>query len=189
MLTLQQVAALKAAIVADPVLNALPLSGDADQQIADAFNAVQPDFFVWSTSVDVGSILDAINWPNLTPNDPPAQGTQLLAQTWENRAMVCQIKQTNLQLMLQGRTTINASRPNVRAGLNDALTNIPSGLNGANQNGGSGAVQAVLARKATRAEKLFANVVGGNGATAATAATLVFEGAITLQDVDGARTS
>jgi hypothetical protein len=184
-LTPAQLQAIKADITANSDLNVFPNNSDGSSAIAALYNlpAVGP-FFVWNTAVDVGLIYDAIVWANLTPNDL-ADTTQI----WENRAMMCQLKQINLQIMLQGKATLNCSRANVRAGLNDALTAIPSGTNGAPRAAGWTAVQPVLARPATRLEKLFANTAGGNGATATTAALMVVEGSIAYQDIDSARAS
>jgi hypothetical protein len=62
------------------------------------------------------------------------------------------------------------------------------GANGTLVNAASNAqLSAVLARKATRVEKLFANVAGGNGGTAVAAATMVLEGTIGFVDIGQAR--
>ena len=98
---------------------------------------------------------DAILWANFTPLDTP-DGTQL----WTNRALCCQGKQFNIQLMLQGRSTIPGDKPGFRTGLQDALTALPSGASGANKTGGWTAVQLVLQRLATRFENLFTTVDG-----------------------------
>jgi hypothetical protein len=75
-LTAAQLATLKADILADQAFSALFARNDADsdQAIADAYNlAAAPDFFVWSTSVDVGAIYDAIDFTKYTPSDDPNQ--------------------------------------------------------------------------------------------------------------------
>lgn len=178
-MTIQQLQALKAAILADPVLSAFQNNGDGNTEIANYYNAPSsPSFYVWNTSVDVQAINDAIIWANLTPNDAPDT-----TQVFENRAMICQIKQMNLQLILGGRLTLNAAKANVRSGLQDALSLIPSGNGGATRSGGWSAVQLVLSRTARRVEQLFAIGTG----TQAIPARLGFEGSITYQDVDAAR--
>lgn len=182
-LSAAQLQTLKTAIAADPTLSSKPPGPDGNYAIAAAMNlTAAPDFFVWATSVPVQAVYDAIAWANLTPADA-ADGTQ----TWANRALVCQGKQLNLQMLLQGQNTINGAKTNVRAGLQDALTNIPSGVSGAMQAANWVAVRTALARRATRAEKLFADTAIGNGGTAATAALMVFEGSVSADQVDAAR--
>lgn len=187
-----QLPALKAAILADPVLSQLDHSADSHNAIADAFNLpASPDYHVWRTNVPVESILDQITWANYTPSDAPD-----ITVLFQNRAMLCQTKQMNLQLMFVGRSSFDASRPNLRSGLNDATTNLPSGANGASRSGGWANILPVLKRLASRAEKLYSSPgsgTGNNGADARGASTnpdmLVFEGQISLSDVDSARNS
>src|SRR4051812_20994559 len=106
-LTSAQLATLKADIQADPTLNAMPRTPDGYFDIAAAYNVVTANFFVYRTNVPVQDIYDQIVWANLTPADAP-DGTQL----WLNRAMQCQGKQFNVQIILQGQTTINAAKAN-----------------------------------------------------------------------------
>lgn len=182
-MTPAQLATLKADIIADGTLNSKPNNSDGSVAIAAIYNAVAaPDFFVWATSVPTDVVNDNITWANLTPIDAP-DATLL----WQNRAMVCQGKQFNLQTILQGRAYIDGSKVSVRAGLQDALTNLPSGVSGALLSANWVAVRTALSRKATRFEKLFANVSGGNGLTAINAATMVVEGPLGYQDIDTAR--
>jgi hypothetical protein len=185
-----QLAALKAAILADPVLSQLDGSADSNEAIAAAFSLdADPDYYVWRTDVPVESILDAITWANYTPADA-ADNTV----TYQNRAMLCQTKQINLQLMLQGRSTFDAGKPTLRGGLNDATTNIPSGASGASRSGGWAAILPTLKRKARRVEKLYSAAgsgVGNVGGDARGASTnpdvLAYEGALGRDDVDRAR--
>ncbi len=103
---------------------------------------------------------------------------------FQSRQLACQTKQMNIQTMLTGRDTIDGSKANIRAGLQDALTNIPSGANGAVRSAGWTNVRdGVIARVVTRLEKLFAT--GGNGSTPATAATLVVEGDLFTAELVG----
>jgi hypothetical protein len=184
-LTTAQLAALKAAILADNTLNTLPANSDGDFAIAAAFNlTATPTFTVWCNTVAADDIFNAVVWANLTPNDAPDT-----TQQWLNRAMACQAKQFNIQTMLAGRTTLFTGKSNIRAGLQDALTNVPSGTGGALVAAGWTAVRdGPLKRSARRIEALFADTSGGNGAFA-TPAALVFEGAISYQDVGSARSS
>lgn len=182
-LTIPQLQALKAAIAATPAWAAYPNSGDGNYDLATALNAeASPAFWVWSTNSDVGVLRAAVVWANLTPSDVP-DGTQV----WANRSLQCQGKQFNLQMIVPFTGTINGSNANLRAGLQDALQNIKSGAGGANQDAGWSAVRNTLARKAKYAEKILADVSGGNGGTRATSATMVFEGSLTDVDIAAAR--
>ena len=185
MLTPTQHVTLKAAILADPVLAGQTPNSDGDSFVAAALNLqASPAFNVWATGVPSQVVFDAITWANLTPADVPDT-----SQLWANRSLACQGKQFNLQTMLLGQATINGAKVNVRAGLQDALTGIPSGVNGAPKNGGWSAVQVALSRTATRAEKILADTSAGTGATAPTSAPLTFEGQLSYQDVEAARLS
>lgn len=190
-LTSAQYASLRAAIQADPVLNAIPKGGDGDIAIADAFNALAaPDFPVWRPDVPVREIMDTFNFAAFTPSDslPESNVDQASIQRYNGRLLAIQTKQMNLQLMLQGRDTVDASLPNFRAGLRDALINVPAGVNGAGVAvAGANASNALNActRKGTRAEKLFA---GSNATTGAvTAAVMSVVGQISAADVGIAR--
>jgi hypothetical protein len=184
-LTPAQKTTLKAAITANPTWAAFPLNGDGyfDLSVVLSAEAATP-FWVWSTTADVGAIRAAITWANLTPNDVP-DGTQ----TWMNRSLQCQGKQFNLQMIIPFTGTLDASDPNLRGGLQDALTSIRSGAGGAAQGAGWPAVQAVLARKARNVEQILADTTNGNGSSKSLAATMVYEGSINSADVMDARNS
>lgn len=162
-----QIATLKSAIIADPNLATARTNhtGDGTQMITDYLNAAGA-LMVWRTSVSTSVLFDAITWANLTPNDAP-DGTQ----AWLCRSLACQGKQFNLQLIFASRDTIDPSKTNVRAGLQDALTNVPSGTGGTTVSAGWAGVRVALQRPATHLEAIFAN-------TAASPASLVVEGAI-----------
>lgn len=139
-------------------------AGLDDEAAANLLNQpASPDYHVWRISVPVGEIFDQIVWANYTPADS-ADGLVM----WTNRALACQGKQFNLQTMLIGSAgTLNASRPGIRAGLNDATTALPSGVAGAPRSGGWANILTVLRTKATAGEKLFsvqATGTGNNGA-------------------------
>lgn len=194
-LTTIQTATLKADILADPTLSQIDHTSNAGyEQIAAAYNLFPgTDFFIYRSSVPVQDIYDQIVWANLTPNDPPTDATPtndsaVTLQRWNNRSLMCQAKQFNLQIMLQGQTSINANKANVRAGLQDALTNVPSGAGGATASVGWVPIRdTLLARKATRGEKLFAVTSAGHlGGTAAAAAALGAEGAMSPGNISEA---
>ena len=160
----------------------------ADSACAEILNAATAGFWVYRTSIPVAELFDAIVWANFTPSDAVPTDTSLNNDIFQSRQIACQTKQMNLQTMIVGQGAINGAKANIRAGLQDALTSIPSGTNGATRSAGWTTVRdAVLARLATRAEKLYANVAGGNGSAAAAAATLTFEGALTSADIQAAR--
>ncbi len=178
-LSISQRAILKADIDADPTFASLPNTNANADLIVSAYNSFfSPDWFAWQTKCPVSDIYDAIQWANMTPSDAP-DGTAL----YTNRALFCQAKQISVQIMLQGRDIINCSKLTLQAGLQDALTGYVSGASGAVKSGGWVAVRAVMQRKATRAEKLFASGTG----TAATPGFFTFEGKINQDDVTSAR--
>lgn len=180
----------------DPTLSAIPKTPDGFVTIASVYNtAFAPTFWVYRTNILPSEIFDKIAWANFTPHDPPvaADTPAALAASatlWGNRATVCQIKQNTLQIMLLGiETTINASHNNTRSGVQDALTNIPSGVNGAPQSGGWEDVSMfVLPRAGTRGEKLFAvaGMTGHDGSTQLLAMTMSPEGPVTPLNVQQA---
>lgn len=185
MLTTAQQATLAADIANDPVLNALPHNSDGAFEIARQYNALaDPAFYVWRRDAPVDDIFDAITWANLTPVDVPSVADSAqVAAAQTTRALICQAKQINLQMLLQGRTTINATKLKVRQALTDSLQNVPAGTSGANLDAGWLAVKNVLYRPATRLEKLLAT---GNGTTGQPA-TMGFEGSISYPEVEQAR--
>lgn len=178
-MTPAQNATIKADITASGDLNAFPNTSDGNDAIARLYNLrASPDFYVWRTNIPTQEVFEAITWANLTPNDA-ADGTQL----WLNRAMACQGKQFNLQTILTGRDYIDASKTNLRAGFQDALTQVPSGVGGALRSAGWTTLQTVMSRKATRLEKLLATGTGSQ----ATPATMGFEGSVNYSDITAAR--
>jgi hypothetical protein len=184
-MTPAQLTAIKTAINANPVWAAYPMSGDGYYDLANALNAeAAPNYWVWSTTADVGLIRAAVIWANLTPTDVP-DGTQ----QWANRSLQCQGKQFNLQMIVPFTGTLNGADANLRAGLQDALTAIRSGVGGASQGAGWVAVQGTLARKAKYIEKILADTSVGDGSTKPLSATMVFEGNIDPANVMLARNS
>lgn len=176
-LSQQQAATLKTAILADGSAAAAFNGGDL-QAVADRMNTKDAAFFVWHSSTSIQTIFDSITWANLTPADTP-DGTTL----YTNRALYCSAKQQQLLIMLGGRTALNATISTLRAGLQDALTNLPCGVGGATVSAGWTTVRdSAIKRTATLAEKALANTAGGNGALA-TPATATWEGNLNFNDV------
>src|SRR6185312_5552574 len=104
-----------------------------------------PAYYGWNTAVGVATILNATTFADFTPSDLPPTAANPSAPTaaetyalqlWTARSLVCQGKQFNYEIMLQGRTTIDASLGTLRAGIKDACANLPSGGGGAIQNAG-----------------------------------------------------
>lgn len=175
-LTANQITALRPAVAAEPSLAQAILSGN-DLAIAQWLNAAAvPDYFVWRPITGTGEILDAITWANLTPADT-ADGTA----AFTNRALACQAKQLNLQILLQGRNDLATGKTTVRQGLSDALTNVPAGAAGAPLDAGwlgAGKVKAAITRKASNAEKALATGTG----TAGTPSVMGFEGDVSVNE-------
>lgn len=169
-----QLATLKAIVQAEPTLQNAILTGQ-DSAIADWLNAdASPAYNVWRSVTPASDILDSITWANLTPADTPDS-----TATFTNRALACQAKQLNLQIILQGRDSIATGKTSVRGGLSDALQNVPAGAAGALVDAGwagAGKVKSTITRTATRAEKALAI---GNGTTA-TPSVMTFEGQVSV---------
>ena len=186
MLTTTQSATLAADIAADPVLNALPHNSDGAFEIARQYNLpANPLFYVWRSDASVVDIFDAITWASMTPADVPSVADSAqVAAAQTTRALICQAKQINLQILLQGRQTLNATKLKVRQALTDSLTGVPAGVSGANLDAGWLAVKNVLYRPATRLEQLLAT--GGSGTTGQPA-TMGYEGSISYPEVEQIR--
>lgn len=179
-MTPAQLTALRAACLADPGAQAFYVAPGNAAGLQAYLNATSGTN-VWRTDAPVNAIVDAITWSNYTPADSVAAAEPALTQQ-AVRLLAIQTKQVNLQLMAQGRDTINASRPNVRGGLRDAVIQIPSGANGANTSpGGASGVNVMNAcvRPGTRAEVFLAASSQSSDTTGGvTARVMTFEGAV-----------
>lgn len=159
-MTPAQLQTLKASILADPVLSALPLTSGGAGVIVEAYNLqAAPDFIVWRTSVSWDEImLNGMDWARV---DNLSVGK---ARIWD-------------WMFQNGSRSMNPSKANIRAGIDAAWVGTAADL----------AVRASVythcKRLATRGEKLFAF---GTGSVAAPA-TMSYEGAITSDDVQQAR--
>lgn len=187
-MTPAQLATLKADILADNTLAAKPLTSAGALEIATAY-AVVGAVDVWRTEAKVADVLDAINFAAYTPNDAALDNdTAAVAAAKTNRLLAIQTKQINLQMMTQGRDTLNASKANIRGSLRDAVINLPSGAGGSSiqAGGANGAtVLAACVRKANRFEALFATGPVSTGGTSAK--LLALEGNVSSDDVQAAR--
>jgi hypothetical protein len=185
-MTPAQLSTLKAAITADQVLSAFPNNSDGAFAIAAAVNLpADPSVNVWRTDAPVADISDAINWAQYTPVDAVDS-----TAVYTNRLLSIQTKQMNLQMMLQGRESVNANKINIRAGLRDAVIAVPAGANGTavSPGGANGAtVLNACVRNALRVEAILAGADATTGTV--TAKLLGFEGTVTYQDIEAARAS
>ena len=132
-LTPAQLTTLKAAILADPVLAAMPMNTDGDYDIATALNKLAaPAFTVWATNVPMAQVGTAMN------------STEVAGLTTAN---------TNRLMVMQAYSggTFNASVLDVQAGFNSIFSGSP--LTRA-------ALLAVWKRSALRVEKILATGTG-----------------------------
>lgn len=153
LITLSQIATLKAACLADTVA-CKPLHDAAnDEALAAYFNADTSTFIVWRTSVTKEELTanDAFAWDRV---DNLSVGK---ARIWD-------------AMFDNSSRSINPSKANVRAGIAAAWVGTAADL------AVRAAVLAQCQRSATRAEKILATGTG----TAATPALLTFEGAISV---------
>ena len=176
-LTPAQKAALKAAILASQ--DAAIVAAATNRNDSELMRLLNLDsaFMVWRSTTSGDAVMDAILWERFTPADTP-DGS--IIQT--NRLLLCQAKQINLQILLQGRQSIATGLLNTRKTLTDALLNVPSGAGGVTQDAGwlgAGRVKVTINRPATVAERVFATGTG----TAGTPGDLVWEGMLGVNDV------
>jgi hypothetical protein len=160
MLTTEQLAALKADILADEVLNAFPMNSDGAWAIAQLYNlAADPEWIVWKTDVSLEEIMrNGMNWTRV---DNLSVGK---ARIWD---------------WLSRLGTFDASKANIRAGIDATWVGTTADL------GVRAMVYTHCKRAATRIEKLFSTGTGSD----ASPATMGFEGQIQYQNVQQARES
>lgn len=160
-----QYAAVKAFILADPVLSQAPANEDGDDFIANAMNLLaSPAFVVWKTKVSQDEIMqNGFDWLRV---DNLSVGK---ARIWE-------------WLFDNDERSINPSKANVRAGISEAWKGTAADV------AVRDAVLGHCKRNASIIEKLLANTSEGNG-QAATPATMTFSGNVTRQEIGAARNS
>jgi hypothetical protein len=156
MLTTEQRATLKAAILADPALAALAPSSNAINTIIEAYKApASPAYTVWRTTVSQDEIMqNGFDWVRV---DNLSVGK---ARIWE-------------WLFYNSSRAIDPSKSNVRAGIAECWKGTTADL----------AVQAVVLghckRSANRLEALFATGAG----SVADPATMVVQGEVSYNEV------
>jgi hypothetical protein len=160
MLTTQQLATMKADILANPDLNSKPNNSDGAFEIARLYNLdAAPNFTVWKTNVPINDVGKKFN------------GTELAGLTTGN-----QTRLQTLAMYLAGG--VNPTLPDCRQFFDDVF----SGAGGATTRAN---LLALWKRLASRVEKLYATGTGTDPAPA----TLTFEGDLSYQDVMTARAS
>lgn len=162
-LTPLQLQTLKTDILADGALSVLPNTPDGNFAIAAAYAAVaSPDFWVWRTFVPDSEIYEST-----------VDGTSWSWTTFIGRS---QGERDAWRQMVNMKGGLNASLLNTRNGIADIF----SGVGGAGQRT---YLLNVARRLATRVEKLFATGTGSTGSPA----TMGFEGALSIDDIQQAR--
>lgn len=164
-LTQAQLVILKAAIVADPVLDAYPNNSDGAFAIAAILNQeVVPNFYVWRSQLSLDTItqngFDWVEVDNLTASK---------ARIWE-------------WLFENDTRSINPSKANVRAGIAECWKGT------AGKNAVRLSVFQHCQKLATRFEKIFATGLGtvtdGDGVGPATTSVT---GSVSYAEVEAAR--
>lgn len=159
-MTPSQLITLKAAILADPALAAMPMNSDGDYDIATALNLqASPTFTVWRTNVPTAQVGIAMN------------STEVSGLTTAN---------TNRLIVMEAYSggSFNPSILDVQAGFNSVFSGAGGALTRA-------ALLVLWKRLALRGEKIFATGAGSDAAPA----TMGFEGSISPTDVHLARVS
>ena len=168
MLTAGQQAALKADILANPSLAALPNNTDGAFAIREYYEVTAtPDFWVWRTSISKAEAVQQAGPEGTTFN-------------WVGNGFITRSagEQAAWRELFEGGTC-NPALANVRQAFSDIFSG--SGNAAANRTH----LLAVGRRKANRGEKLLAT---GTGSTASPA-TMGYEGSFTLDDIIDARNS
>lgn len=164
-LTAPQLATLKAAIDADPVLAAKPLNSDGYFEIAAVLNTelASPDFWVWRSNVTQDEIMqNGFDWVRV---DNLSVGK---ARIWE-------------WLFDNQAAAINPSKANVRAGIAEVWKGTAA------DNAVRQAVFNHCQRLATRAQKLFATGPGASTTVDGVGPATMDVEQITMADVEQAR--
>jgi hypothetical protein len=158
-MTPEQLATLKADILADPAFNGLPMTSGGAEVIKEAYNQIVPAFIVWRSNVTQDEIMqNGFDWTRV---DNLSVGK---SRIWE-------------WMFKNLSVSINPSKPNVRAGIDATWVGTTADLNV------RAAVYTHCKRSANRVEKLFATGTG----TDVSPATMGFEGNLTNDDVQQAR--
>ena len=167
MLNPSQLAALKADILADPILNAQPNNSDGAFAIKEMYNATAvPDFWAWKTRLSKSEIVEQTSQDGTVFN-------------WTGVGFIgrSQGERDAWRELFEGGTC-SPSLINTRQAFADIFSGAtpPAPANRAH-------LLAVARRKVTRVEKLFATGAG----TTVSPSTMVFEGNLDYPTVQKAR--
>lgn len=139
MLTTAQLAILKAAIIADPTLDAWPNNADGNFEIAAALNQIAvPDFYVWRSNVSLADIYHKVS----------GEGTSWSWTTYKAQSVT---EQGSWVQMFYGDAG-DFNLDNMRSGVEAIFSGTPGSAQGLQR----AHVYAAAKRKATRGTKLFA---------------------------------
>lgn len=150
-------------------VNAVPNTSDGNAAVAGWYSQLaSPTYLAWHTAVSIKTVRAAADLGKYTPTDaaPASPSTDM---TYQNRALLCQLKQANAMFLLQGTDAIDCTGSALRLTFNDCMTGVPSGASGANQNAGwgtaatPGAVRLAMQRAVTNLEKVFTTAGVGTG--------------------------
>lgn len=163
-LTDAQKALIKADILANPDLNAFPNNLDSNYEIARLYGlTASPEFYVWRTDVTRAEIY----------HETSGDGTTWNWTTYKNQGATEQ--NAWVQMFMGDRA--NFAKPNLRAGIAAIFTG------SAQANAQRAHCLAMGRRLAKRGEKVLASGTG----SAASPATMGFEGNLSVDDVESAR--
>lgn len=167
MVTIAQMQAMKADILADGTLNAQPNTPEGNAVVAALYNATAtPDFWVWKSGVSKTDLTNSIG----------PDGTTF---AWTGNGFITRSvgELTAWQEIFDAQGMTNPSLANVR----QAFADIFSGAGNAAANRTH--LLAVARRRATRLEKLLATGTGSTGSPA----TMGYEGRIEYWEIEAAR--
>jgi hypothetical protein len=204
-------AALQASIAANT--NQVTFINDLNNQVTEAINVINvadgngcnaiaayyngfpaTPFYGNYNNVPIALIADAVRWARFYPSDA------VTASNYTQIILACNQMLTQLQDILSTATAnggfFDATQKLLVNGLKAATDAVPSAGAGATQDAGwltapsspagSLTIQQTICRLATIVEQLFADTSLANGSTNLLAATLIWEGPITGQDVQNA---
>jgi hypothetical protein len=160
-MTPQQLSALKAYILADPVLAAYPMNSDGHYAIAEALNQpAAPAFIVWKTRVTWDEIME--NGMDFTRVDNLTNGSKWRIWEW---------------LFKNSNNAMNPSKVNHRAGIDASWVGTAQDL----------AVRAAVYVHCKRPATVFEKVLATGTGSDAMPATMGVEGPVSYSDVGFAR--
>ena len=157
-LTTDQKATLKAAILADPTLDAFPNTGDGNFDLAVHLSQTlaSPAFIVWRTNLPTSDVKKAIVW------------TEYIGST--------SVAERDALNLIISNGIVNAADANIRQAFQTIFGSPQQAVTRAN-------LVAIAKRNATLIEKILATGTGSD----ASPATMTFEGTISGTDVENAR--